>query len=228
MEKPKPRGITARIRGFQDGWSAMETCVVHQESERRKAYCPLADLCVSVDPRSPRTQAVVEVEAADPPLTEPADRLLHHRLGAGLGGQVISRAEEMAGVQADADPSRCAHPRENFLQVLQPVSKTVALTGGDLQADPGSETRKTLVNLVQRLGHEPEPAPARGMRAGMEDQRTDAERLAPRELLSHGRQAPAADQRVLRGQVHEVASVGDRRDLRSPSGPPERPPLGRQ
>ena len=156
MEKLKPVGITARIRGFQDRWSPVETCVVHQEFERRKANGSPAYLRVSVDPRSPRTQAVVQMEAADPPLAEPADRLVHHRLGAGLGGQVVSRTEEMAGVQADSDPSRRAHPRENLLEILQPVSEAVALTCGDLQADPRPETGKLVVNLVQRPRHQPE------------------------------------------------------------------------
>ena len=74
-----------------------------------------------VYPRPPRAEAVVQVEAADPPPAESPDRFAHHRLGPGFAGQVIACAEEVTGIQADADPPGCVHPYENLFQVLEPM-----------------------------------------------------------------------------------------------------------
>jgi hypothetical protein len=85
---------------------------------------PRPDVRVPVHP-PPGTQAVVEVEAADPPTAKALDRPVHHRLRSGLAGQVVARGEEVAGVQADADPLGRIDLREDPPRAL-PVAKTVS------------------------------------------------------------------------------------------------------
>ena len=211
MEKPEPPDITARIRGFQDRRCLLKTCVVDEVSERRESDGTPPDVRVPVHPGATWTQAVVEVEAADPPPAETSDRLVHDDLRSGLAGQVVARGEEMAGVQADADPPGCIDPRQDLLDLLQPMPETVALTGRDLEAHPGRESGQRVVDLVQRSCHQSQTVPGGRMRSWVEDQRVDPERLAAEQLLPDGLQAARADDRILRREVHQVAAVGNRR-----------------
>src|SRR5215469_7918687 len=133
MEKPEPPGITSRIRGFQDRGCQLKTCVIDQISESRESHGTPSDVRMPVHPRATRSYAVIEVETSNPSLTEAADCLVHHRLRSGLAGQVVPRGKEVAGVQADADPLGSIDPRDDLLDVLQPVSETVPLTCGDLE-----------------------------------------------------------------------------------------------
>ena len=163
MEKLEPPGITVRIRGFQDPRGGTETCVIHQEFEGRQADLSPANLGVAVHPGPTAAQAVVQVKTPDPPLAKPPDAFVHHRGRSALGGQVVSRAEEVAGVQADADPPGRVHREEDLLQLLQSVPEAVALASGHLEADLGHEPRERAVHLVQGAGHEPEAPVPRGM-----------------------------------------------------------------
>ena len=114
---------------------------------------------------------------------------------------------------------------QDLLQVLQPVAEAVALAGGDLQTDPRGGARAALgVHLVQRPGHQREPRPGRRVGARVEHERGDAERLAPRAAppTTVARRALAEDG-VLRGEVDQVAAVGDGRKRRRCAPPGGRP-----
>lgn len=225
MEKPEPPGITTGIRGFQDRRCLLKTRVVDEIPERGESHRTPPDVRVSVDAGPPGPQAVIQVEASDSPMAKAANCLIQHRLRSGLAGQVVAGGEEVAGVQADADPPGCIDPRENLLQVLESVPKAVSLSGGGFEADPGGESGQPSVHLVERPSHQPEALPRRWVRTRMEDQRADAERLAPEQLLSYRVQAASPNDRILRRKVDEVAPVSDRRHARGACGTSERSSL---
>src|SRR5512132_1652212 len=105
------------------------------------------------------------------------------------------------------------------------MTEAIPLSGSALQADSDPEAGRRSMHVVQRARHQPKSSLAVRVRTWMQHQAADAERLASTQFLGDGLQAPPAYDRVLGGQIDEVASMSDGGKPGPPGFAPERTPF---
>ena len=86
-------------------------------------------------------------------------------------GQVVSGGKGVAAVEANADPLRPSHLRDDRRQVVELPAEVRPLAGRDLQADLRFDPRPQLVHEVDRPGDIGQALlfAGSGVRAGMDD-----------------------------------------------------------
>src|SRR5215204_6052992 len=112
---------------------AREARIRQQPPERFEAETALADVLVPIDTAAARFLRVVQVKDLDPvEADDPIERL--EGLPVPLfGGDIVSRRQQVAGVEAHANPRRPVEQFEDRGEVLEAVAEIGALPGGVLE-----------------------------------------------------------------------------------------------
>src|SRR5207253_4719013 len=151
------------------------------------------------------------MERHDP---SPADGRLALGHGAPVarrGPDVVAGREQMAGIQADAEPLGPSRALDERGQLAERAADRVAGAGGVLERDLDAIARGARERLVERGGDPSEPGlePGAHVRARMEDDAREAERLRALELVGERGHRLGPQGRIRISQVDEVARMGE-------------------
>ena len=109
----------------------------------------VAEVHVAVAVRAERVHRVVAVQRAEPVEPDDAVELVQHLGQVVRGADVVARGEQVAGVEADAEPLVPAGDLDQPRQLLERAPERPARAGGVL------EVQRAIVALVQRRGDHP-------------------------------------------------------------------------
>ena len=90
---------------------------------------------VTVEPGAERRPGIVEMEGQDAPAAHRGLALGHRARVSGLGAQIVARGEQMAGVDADANPLGARRAADQRRQLAEGPSDGVAPARRVLQRD---------------------------------------------------------------------------------------------
>ena len=142
-----------------------------------------ADVLVAVDPGADGRAAVVEVEGLDPlEADRPVERLPSWPRYSRAVAQRIAGGEDVAGVEADAQPVGVLHAVEDRGQVLESPAERGSLAGRGFQQAVGLDGREVwawISSSARTMRRSPSVSLAGGVGAGMGDDVGDAQRLGP-------------------------------------------------
>ena len=149
--RPCPRPFRSR-----SGSPFRETPVGQQPPKRLEAETALADVFVTVDAAAERLLRVVAVKDLQSiEADEPIERL--ERVGDSRKGRdVISRSEQMTGIQADADPRRAIEMRHDRREMFKAMADGSALSRRVLEKHHHLLARAQLEGARDCLRDEPE------------------------------------------------------------------------
>src|SRR6185503_4414067 len=145
-------------------------------------------------------------------------------LVAPLGADVVPGHEQVAGVEADAEPRRAAEQVDDLGEVLEAMPEVRALASGVLEQDPRAAAGSRRQDLGKAVGNQPQSARLGPRRVGarVHYQAIESERLGAIELVAERVDRSPAQRRIGGGEVDQVAVVrDDGADLRLPDAPLE-------
>ena len=123
--------------------------------------------------------------------------------------QLVSGREDVAGVEADADPLFVVHEPDHLPELFERAADATPLAGCGLEQRHHAMIGDEGVHLIQRSR---DLVDARGgarteVRAGVEDDGVGAETLGTIQLVGHGGDRLLEKQRVRGGQVDQIGRV---------------------
>src|SRR5262249_36358322 len=134
-----------------------EARVVEQETERLQTDPALADVLVAVEVAAELPLRIVEVEGSDLADADRAGERCEGLLVSGGRAQVVPRREDMARIEADADPLRLADARQDVPDLLEASADGGPLSRPHFQQDARRGERPLRERLVER-GRDPRAA----------------------------------------------------------------------
>ena len=166
-------------------------------------------MLVAIDAAAERPLRVVQVKhlqpiEADQPLELPEGG----RVAAGRA-DVVAGGEQMAGVEADADPAVAVGLRDDRCELLERGPERRALPGGLLEQNHRLAAAPRAQQLEERRGDEREAIGlvARGIASRVQDDAEQAERFGAIDLVAHRLDRHPAQRRQRGGEVDQVAAV---------------------
>ena len=193
-----------------------------EEDAEPLAQQALADVGVPVAIRPERRLCVVHVQHAEAVAADAAVERVEHAVERRPLGHVAPRDEEVARVEAHAEPWMAVEPVVDRRQLVDRPSDRPARAGRVLHQEP--RRVGAAVEHLRNGGHdtlEPLLEPRAEVRADVEDDGVGLDRAGRIDRRAHRRDALLVDRVVRRGEIDEVERVDDDRpdpDL-LPSGP---------
>src|SRR5207253_639072 len=99
-----------------------EPGIVQEPTERGEAEEAVTDMLVTIEAGAQAGTRVVEMEGEDSSESDVGGDLVDDAVPRALAADVITRGEEMAGVDADAEPLGTRGPAEQLTELGQPVA----------------------------------------------------------------------------------------------------------
>ena len=106
-----------------------------QPPERFETDESFADMLVPIDSTAARLLRVVAMEDVEPIEADDALERLERVVVAGRVSDVVSGCEQVAGIEADADPGRAIEMRQDRGQMLESMPDGASLPCGVLEQD---------------------------------------------------------------------------------------------
>ena len=98
-------------------------------------------MLVSIDAAAARLFRIIHVEDLEAREADGAAEPAEGVAITGVGADVVTGCEQMAGVEADTDPRGSADQVENLRQLLESVTEVGSLPGSVLEQDSRSDVR---------------------------------------------------------------------------------------
>src|SRR5205814_10449831 len=118
------------LRRLEQHRQIAEAAIVHEASERLEPEAPVADVLVAIDAAAERPLRVVQVKHLQPiEADQPLELLEGRRVAAGRA-DLVAGGEQMARVEADADPAMAVGLRDDRCELLERRAERRALLGG--------------------------------------------------------------------------------------------------
>jgi pimeloyl-ACP methyl ester carboxylesterase len=203
----------------------LEAGLGEEGGEAALPHLAFADVGVAVAAGAERGGGVVDVDGAEPPEPHLGVGFVQHRAEMGLVGDVVALDEEVAGVEAEAEPPAAAGQLDQLRGLVEVAAQEAFVAGGLLEQEAAA------VAVLQRRGdHLPGPFHRGAVRlaflrpgvqddAGGADPVADPQRVGQRgerllaQLLVFGRAVDQVDgvddHRVDRGALHRLAEGGE-------------------
>ena len=183
---------------------------------------------VAVESRAEGCPGVVEVKRQHPTASHRGFALRHRPTVAGLGADVVPRGEQVARVDADADPLGSGRAVDQCRQLGERPADRVAAARGVLERDFDAIATGTRERFVERRDDPAEPGlePGAHMRAWVDDHARETERLRALQLVGERGHRLRPRRGMRARKVDEIARMGKHTpDAGVPPGRAKQPDL---
>ena len=170
-----------------------------------------ADMGVPIDTRAARRFGIVRMEDLNVAPAERLSSLAERALEPGLAGDIETRGEEVAGIEAEADREvgEVVGKLAEGLQLFEAGAEAVASSGGVLEED-GHRTRAEIVSGIAQAESERRDSLLPGATlgaAGMYHQVLGSDGRRALQLTVKGGDGSRADQGVVGREIDQIAGV---------------------
>src|SRR5262249_40327177 len=102
---------------------------MHEPTERFEAQTALADMLVSIHSGRARPLRIISMEHLQPLQANEPFKPIERRSISGFRDNVVSRRDQMTGVEAHAHPRRVVEPLDDCSQMLESIADRPTLSG---------------------------------------------------------------------------------------------------
>ena len=182
-------------------------------AECLEADAALADVRVAIDAAAERALRIVHVEHLQPIEADHAPEFRERARIAVGGRDVVPRREQMAGVEADADPALHFHQPDDRRELLERRAERRALARRVLQNHHRPAAPALAQERVERFGDQREPVGLAAVRiaARMQDDAEQPQRFGAIDLVAHCGDRLRAKSAIGGRQVDQITGVRNNR-----------------